>query len=66
MSADLINDAVNRCLKRCYTSSNPLATLVQFIGELRADDQWLADDIDRVETNARRILLAVLDVSESA
>ena len=65
MTADKYRDAVSQCLSGCYSAANPLAALAAFVGQLRSDPDWSPEEVDRVETNARRILTAVLDQSES-
>jgi hypothetical protein len=65
MTAETINEAVNQCLNHCYVSPNPLAALAEFINQLRANEAWTAEEVDRVETNSRRILHAILSSGDS-
>jgi hypothetical protein len=65
MSAGKINDAVQECLTECYSSPNPLATLVSFANRLKKDNLWQQSEVDQVETTVRRILTAMMGEKES-
>jgi hypothetical protein len=65
MSASRINEAVQECLNECYSSPNPLVTLVSFANRLKKDDDWQPSEIEQVQTTVRRILTAMMDEKES-
>ena len=61
MPAEKINQAVQDCLKECYSSSSPLATLAEFSGRLRSNPNWEPVEIDEFETAVRRILKELMN-----
>ena len=61
MPAEKINQAVQDCLKECYSSSSPLATLVEYSEKLRHNGKWEAYEIDEFETAVRRILKELMN-----
>jgi hypothetical protein len=65
MSANKINEAVQKCLDQCYCSPNPLATLATFASDLRKDEGWHLAEVEQVETTVRRILTAMMGENDS-
>jgi hypothetical protein len=65
MSANKINDAVQKCLNECYSSPNPLATLATFATRLRTEEAWQTAEVEQVETTVRRILTAMMGENDS-
>jgi hypothetical protein len=57
MSTSKINDAVTRCLERCYTSRNPMSCLADFMLRLEHDRAWSKEEISAVETAALKMLV---------
>lgn len=51
-----INSAISDCLGRCYGAELPLATLAQYVEQLRASSSWNDHEIEEVELAVLRIL----------
>ena len=61
---DKINNAVQRCLARCYPSTEVLATLAAFLQELRLQEGWAERDVHEVELATLRVLHRIVDDSD--
>ena len=59
-SAQSIQEAVKRCLSRCYEGSPPISEIARFSEELRVQG-WDEPDILSVELAVRRVLSQVID-----
>jgi hypothetical protein len=56
-----INEAIHECLERCYCAQRPIACMATFLGELRQDLRWTADEIEIVERRVRNILTLIIE-----
>jgi hypothetical protein len=59
-----LNQAVQRCLTRCYADNEVLATLAVFLQELRHLEGWLESDIHDVEVAVLKVLNRIVDKSD--
>jgi len=57
---DKVNWAIRECLQRCYYSSNILATIEDFIVQLRRRKLWNDSDLRAVEHGVRKVLYGIL------
>lgn len=57
---DLVNRAIRECLQRCYASNNILATIEDYMGELRSTSRLAEGDVRAVERGVREVLYAIL------
>lgn len=60
-----VNAAVRDCLDQCYPSSQPLATLAQYLIKLSSKPDWKQEEIDAVEAGVVRMLALLSSPSDS-
>jgi hypothetical protein len=51
-----ICEAVQQCVERCKSAESPLATIGEFIGDLRSDPTWREAEITSVQMMVARYL----------
>ena len=59
-----INEAIRACLERCYGDKTPLASIADFIGELREDPTWREAEVEEVESTVLRMLSLIVEKPE--
>ena len=60
-----VNAAVQDCLRQCYSSSEPLATLAAYLVKLSGKPGWTEDDVEAVEAGVVRMLALLSSPSDS-
>ena len=60
-----IQSAVQECLDDCYSSSNPLDVVAQYMDRLRRNPLWNDAEIDRVELAVHQMLSLLVSKSSA-
>ena len=60
LGVERFNEAVQACLKHCYEAPSPVPPLAEFLEGLRAESDWLEEEVRAVEVTVLRMLNSIL------